>query len=99
MQYFRPIKLNCPVCGAKNSLEYRYTPATQETEGRCTICHSNWIDKRRLGEKAVKDEYRRNVENEFYARNRRDRPKNNKSPQDPEIKELLTRLDHIRHHV
>lgn len=99
MQYFRRLDLNCPVCGARKSIEYRYSPATKETESRCTVCRSNWIDSKRMGEKAIRQEYRHKVENDYYSKNRRDRPKKNPpinaDPTDPEIREMLRRLDDI----
>ena len=66
------------------------------TECSCIICHSNWTDKGRLGEKAIRAEYRRNVYDEDFIR-KRNKPVKPRPAQDtnPDIKVMIDRLNRI----
>ena len=90
----RRLDLACPICGSRNAIEYRYTE--DMTECSCIICHSNWTDKGRLGEKAIRAEYRRNVYDEDFIR-KRNKPVKPRPAQDtnPDIKVMIDRLNRI----
>ena len=70
-------RLDCPVCGARASIKFRYLPSINETESWCTVCRSNWVEDGMLTDKDIRNEYNRNVSNDFYSKARKDRPKRN----------------------